>query len=100
MSPMRNQLVHYRLDTPSLRQGQKRKVDQGRQSLDLHLPTDITDRMEFCFEPVSPATVSVSLSRGAVSGKDQVPVSADTFFVSQLIRIEAQRSFGVLIAGL
>src|SRR5688572_5399778 len=99
-SQMRNQQINYSFGAPSLRQFRECKVNQGCQSLALHLATDITDRLELGFEPFPPATLSVSLSRCAVGCKDQSPVSADSFFVPQFIRIEAQRPFGVLIARL
>src|SRR5919109_1102337 len=99
-SQMRNQQINYCFGTPSLRQFRECKVNQGRQSLALHLASDITDRLELGFEPFPPATLSVSVSRCAVCCKDQSPVSADPCFVSQFIRIEAQRPFGVLIAHL
>src|SRR5919106_6446341 len=99
-SQMRNQQINYCFGAPSLRQFRERKVNQGRQSLALHLATDITDRLELGFEPFPPATLSVSVSRCAVCCQDQSPVSADPCFVSQFIRIEAQRPLGVLIARL
>src|SRR6266542_1868883 len=99
-SQMRNQLINYCFGAASLRHFRNGKVNQGRQSLTLHLARDVADRLERRFEPIPPATLSVSLSRRAVGRKDQGPVSADPFFVSQLIRVEAQRSFGVLIARL
>src|SRR6266508_3448188 len=99
-SQMRNQLINYCFGAASLRHFRNGKVNQGRQSLTLHLARDVADRLERRFEPIPPATLSVSLSRLAVGRKDQGPVSADPFFVSQLIRVEAQRSFGVLIARL
>src|SRR6266540_1878193 len=99
-SQMRNQLINYCFGAASLRHFRDGKVNQGRQSLTLHLARDVADRLERRFEPIPPATLSVSLSRRAVGRKDQGPVSADPFFVSQLIRVEAQRSFGVLIARL
>src|SRR2546422_587514 len=97
---MRNQQINYCCGATSLRQFRESEGNQGCQSLASHLATDITDRLELGFEPVPPATLSVSLSRCAVGRKDQGPVAADPFFISQLIRIEAQRPFGVLIAGL
>src|ERR671914_799121 len=100
LSQMRNQQINYCFGALSLHQFRESKVNQGRQSLALHLTTDITDRLELGFEPFSPATLSISLSRCAVGCKDQSPVSADPFFVPQFIRIEAQRPFGVLIARL
>src|SRR5919108_4298573 len=100
LSQMRNQQINYCFGTLSLHQFRESKVNQGRQSLALHLATDITDRLELGFEPFSPATPSVSLSRCAVGCKDPSPVSADPFFVPQFIRIEAQWPFGVLIARL
>src|ERR671923_411950 len=99
-SQMRNQQINYCFGALSLRQFRESKVNQGCQSLALHLATDITDRLELGFEPFSPATLSVSLSRCAVGCKDPSPVSADPFFVPQFIRIEAQWPFGVLIARL
>jgi hypothetical protein len=83
-----------------LRQFRESKVNQGRQSLALHLATDITDRLELGFESFPPATLSISVSRCAVGCKDPSPVSTDPCFVSQFIRIKAQRPFGVLIARL
>src|SRR5918999_1645844 len=100
LSQMRNQQINYCFGALSLHQFRESKVNQGRQSLALHLTTDITDRLELGFEPFSPATLSISLSRCAVGCKDQSPVSADPFFVPQFIRIEAQRPFGVLLARL
>jgi hypothetical protein len=85
----RNQLLDYRLDRASLRLFQDHKSDQGRQSLVAHLATDIPDRLELGSGPIPPATFSMSVSRRAVGCKDQVPMSADTLFVPQLIRIEA-----------
>src|ERR671930_1287293 len=99
-SQMRNQQINYCFGAASLRQFRERKVNQGHQSLTLHLATDITDRLELGFEPFPPATLGISVSRCAVGCKDQSPVSADPCFVSQFIRIEAQRPFGVLIARL
>ena len=99
-SQMRNQLINYAASAASLRHFRDGKVNQGRQSLTLHLASDVADRLEPSFEPIPPATLSVCLSRHAVGREDQSPVSADPFFVSQLIRVEAQRPFGVLIARL
>src|SRR6266508_2824951 len=84
-SQMRNQLINYCFGAASLRHFRNGKVNQGRQSLTLHLARDVADRLERRFEPIPPATLSVSLSRRAVGRKDQGPVSADPFFVSQLI---------------
>src|SRR5262249_4692113 len=97
---MRNQQINYCFGAMSLRNLRDRIGNQGRQRLALHLARDLTDRLELCFEPISPATLSISLSRCAVGCKNQGPVSADSFFVSQFTRIEAQRSFGVLVARL
>src|SRR6516165_4312945 len=99
-APRRNQLLNYRLDRASLRLFQDHKGDQGRQSLAAHLATDIPDRLELGSGPMPPATFGISVSRRAVGCKDQVPMSADTLFVSQLIRIAAHRPFGVFIARL
>jgi hypothetical protein len=59
-SQMRNQQINYCFGAPSLRQFRECKVNQGRQSLALHLATDITDRLELGFEPFPPATLSIS----------------------------------------
>src|SRR5919108_806524 len=89
-SQMRNQQINYGLGAPSLHQFRESKVNQGGQSLALHLATDITDRLELGFEPFSPATLSISVSRCAVGCKDPSPVSADSFFVPQFIRVVAK----------
>src|SRR6266508_2408893 len=95
-SQMRDQLINYCFGAASLRHFRDGKVNQGRQSLTLHLARDVADRLERRFEPIPPATLSVSLSRRAVGRKDQGPVSADPFHVSQLIRPEAHRSVRAL----
>src|SRR5215813_9241271 len=94
---IRNQLIDYRLDRASLHLFQDHKGDQGRQSLAAHLATDIPDRLELGSGPMPPATFGMSVSRRAVGCQDQVPMSADTLFVSPLIRLEAHRPFGVFI---
>src|SRR5919198_1021941 len=99
-SQMRNQQINYCFGAASLRQFRERKVNQGHQSLILHLATDITDRLELGFEPFPPATLGISVSRCAVGCKDQSPVSAEPRLVSQVIRHQTPRPLGVRIARL